>query len=222
MLLFPAHRKSPIRLRMVHLHLTLANSKGQSQCHTNFDCEYLINEYRQDICCYCQYKGSRLLAFDWHIYIWPWPILKVKVNRNSISKIRKLSQRCISPYVSVYVKIWSFHSRLLFRQNWTLFWYIRRQETPIMYIVMLEPLNVISTTAKASFHGFFQCNLRSSRSSCFVWSNYIFTVIKMYAGRTLRSSQDKRSLMTDLRALAHPVTITFMKVCSTNSIDVVR
>ena len=30
--------------------------------------------------CYCQYIESCLLALDWYIYIWPWPMLKVDVN----------------------------------------------------------------------------------------------------------------------------------------------
>ena len=75
-------------IRMVYLHLILDHSKGQSQGHANFDNEYLVNGDRYDKYCYCWYIGSRLLAFDWCIYIWHWPILnvKVKIIRNSIAK----------------------------------------------------------------------------------------------------------------------------------------
>ena len=37
------HRKSLIGFRMVHILLTLAHSKGQSQGHENIDCEYLVS-----------------------------------------------------------------------------------------------------------------------------------------------------------------------------------
>ena len=75
----PTYRKSLIGFRLVHLHLTLTHSKGQSQGHANFYCEYLVNGDRLDRYCYCQYIGCCLLALDCCIYIWLWLILKVKV-----------------------------------------------------------------------------------------------------------------------------------------------
>ena len=74
-------------LSMVYFkHLTLANSKRQDHVYAYFDCEYLSNCNRQDKHCYCECIGSRLLALDCYIYICPWPMLKVKVIRNSIAK----------------------------------------------------------------------------------------------------------------------------------------
>ena len=59
--------------------MTSADSEGQGQGHANFECESLIHGDRQNrYCCY-QYIGSRLLALNWHIYIRPWPILKIKI-----------------------------------------------------------------------------------------------------------------------------------------------
>ena len=40
-LLVPTHRKQYIGHRLMHLHLTLARSKGQD--HIHFDCEYFVN-----------------------------------------------------------------------------------------------------------------------------------------------------------------------------------
>ena len=34
---------------MMHLHLTLAHSKGQCQGHAHFDCEYKVNSDRANI-----------------------------------------------------------------------------------------------------------------------------------------------------------------------------
>ena len=71
--------------RMVYLHLTLVYSKDQSQGHTNFDWEYLVNGDRWSKYYYCKLIGSCLLAFEWCVYIWPWLNLNVKVIRNSIA-----------------------------------------------------------------------------------------------------------------------------------------
>ena len=65
--------------RIFYLQLTLAHCNGQSLGSANFDYEYLLYGDKRDKYCSCQWLGSRLFAFDWCIYIWPWPILKVKV-----------------------------------------------------------------------------------------------------------------------------------------------
>ena len=44
-----------------------------------FICNYLTNGDRYDKHCYGQHIGSCMWPFDWHIYISPWPILKIKV-----------------------------------------------------------------------------------------------------------------------------------------------
>ena len=36
---------------------------------------------------YCRHIGRRLLAFEWYIYIWPWPILQVNVKVMRISTV---------------------------------------------------------------------------------------------------------------------------------------
>ena len=41
-LLSQMHRKSYIDFRLMYLHLTLTQAKGQSQGHAHFDCEYLV------------------------------------------------------------------------------------------------------------------------------------------------------------------------------------
>ena len=43
------------------------------------DSEYLANGYRYGKHCPCQHIGSRIQPFDWHIYIYSWPVLMVKV-----------------------------------------------------------------------------------------------------------------------------------------------
>ena len=45
----------------------LGNSKGQSQGHANFYCEYLANGDRWGKYCYCNYIRSRLLSF--YVYL---------------------------------------------------------------------------------------------------------------------------------------------------------
>ena len=62
------HRKSRIGFGMVYLHLTLAHSKCQSQGHTNFDCEYLVNDDRMNIS--TADTESCSLTFEWCISIW--------------------------------------------------------------------------------------------------------------------------------------------------------
>ena len=64
---------------MVYLHFTFARYKGQNLGHAYFDREYLINGDRYDKCCYRRCIGSRLLAFEWYLYIWLWSILNMKV-----------------------------------------------------------------------------------------------------------------------------------------------
>ena len=85
--------------------MTLTCFQGQNQGHANFDCEYLVNGDRESKYHYCRYVGSRLLAFEWCIYILLWLILIVLFNnnRNSISKNSiKVSHVEISQYVGVY------------------------------------------------------------------------------------------------------------------------
>ena len=54
--------------------------KGKNQGHPNIDCEYLVNGDRTNIEIELPtHRKSRLLAFEWCNYIWPWTILKVKV-----------------------------------------------------------------------------------------------------------------------------------------------
>ena len=57
----------------------LTHSRGQSQGYANWDSAYLVNGDRYDKYCYRQNIGSRLLVVDCWFYIWPWPILKVKI-----------------------------------------------------------------------------------------------------------------------------------------------
>ena len=65
--------------RLVYLHSTLAHTKGQDHHHVSFDCEYPANGDRYGRHCYWKQIESHIWAFDYHIYIWPWPILMVKV-----------------------------------------------------------------------------------------------------------------------------------------------
>ena len=45
-LLLPIRMMSPIDIRMVYLHLTLAHTRGQCQVHAHFDCESFENSDR--------------------------------------------------------------------------------------------------------------------------------------------------------------------------------
>ena len=101
-LLLPIHRKWPIGFRLVYLHLTLAQSKGQDQRLAYFDSKYLVKVV--EMANITSIRKSAL-TFDWHIYIWPWPILKVKVNRNATLKNSETESRRISPYVNVYAAL---------------------------------------------------------------------------------------------------------------------
>ena len=78
-------------LSLVHLHFTLAHFKGQGQGHSHLDNEHLENG---DIYCnkfdYHQI-ASRAWAFNRHIYVRSWPILKVKVKPISAMYILKMA-----------------------------------------------------------------------------------------------------------------------------------
>ena len=107
-ILLPILTKLPIGFRLVYLHLSLAYSKDQGQAY--FDSEYLVDGDIYDKHCYCHYTGNRLLAFNWYIYIWHWPILKVKVKiiRNSIAKnsiklSHALRQRSCCPFLFFFI-----------------------------------------------------------------------------------------------------------------------
>ena len=52
---------------MVYLHFIMSLSKGQSQGHANYNGEYLVIGDRANIT--TADTGSRLLAFEWCIYI---------------------------------------------------------------------------------------------------------------------------------------------------------
>ena len=77
-LLLPTHRKLLIGFKMIYLHLTLAHSEAPDQDHACLDCKYLIKDNRLDKHYNCHQIESLLFGFDWHIYIWPWLILKMK------------------------------------------------------------------------------------------------------------------------------------------------
>ena len=79
------HRKSQVAFRLPYSYLTVANSKRQRECH--FDRKYLANGDRQHKQCHCQQMESRIRHFRWHIYLWPWPVLKVKVKVTHLSTV---------------------------------------------------------------------------------------------------------------------------------------
>ena len=76
-LLLPSNRKSCIGFRWAYSHLT--SFTGQGQDHAYFDSKYLENGDREEKHYNCSQIGCHVLAFDCHIYIWSWPIIKVKV-----------------------------------------------------------------------------------------------------------------------------------------------
>ena len=82
--------------RLIYLHLTLAHAKGQGQGHIQFDCEYLENgEKGQTLLLPTNIKYC-ISSFDWHIYIWPWPILNdvVKViNTSTVNTLQVVADR---------------------------------------------------------------------------------------------------------------------------------
>ena len=86
----PTHRKSHVAFCFVYFDLTLTHSKDQGQCHTPFDYNYLTSDGKLDKHFNWQLIESRMWPFDWHIFIWPWSILKVKVKVMRISTVNIL------------------------------------------------------------------------------------------------------------------------------------
>ena len=83
------------------LHLILANSKGQGQGYTHFENEYLGDGERYEENCYWNGIASHVCAFVWHIYLLPWPILKVKVK----DKVKHISTVNIMEMVTITIVI---------------------------------------------------------------------------------------------------------------------
>ena len=73
-----------------YLRLTLAHCQGKGQGPPFFYSEYLRNGERQKQHYYCHQIESYVLAFDKHIHICPWLILKVKVKIMDISAVNIL------------------------------------------------------------------------------------------------------------------------------------
>ena len=73
-----------------YLRLTLAHCQGKGQGSPFIYSEYLRNGERQKKHYYCHQIGSYVLAFDKHIHICPWLILKVKVKIMDISAVNIL------------------------------------------------------------------------------------------------------------------------------------
>ena len=81
------HRESPIRFPMVYLHLTLARSKGQSQGHAHFDCEYLVNGDRQGEYLLLPTRMKSPIGFRMvYLHFTLARCVKVNLFRNSIAK----------------------------------------------------------------------------------------------------------------------------------------
>ena len=93
-LLLSTNIKLHTAFTLAYLHLTLANSNGQGQGHAHFDCQYFANCDRYGNHCYWRHIRSRMWPFNWHIYIWPWLILKVKF------KVMHISTTIISQIVT--------------------------------------------------------------------------------------------------------------------------
>ena len=97
-MLLPTHRKTLIGFRLVYLHFTLANSKGQSQGHANVD--WLFRKLWQIVQTMLLTMGKKS-PIGFRLVIVTLYLGPLKSSR-SIAKNSKIESRCISPYVSVY------------------------------------------------------------------------------------------------------------------------
>ena len=68
-LLLSLNMKLSLGLQLIHLHLTLAHSKGPGQSHAQFDCEYLVNGDKYGNNYYCRHIGSHVWAFQCYFYV---------------------------------------------------------------------------------------------------------------------------------------------------------
>ena len=77
------NRKSYIGIQLAYLYFTFSHFKGQG--HVHFDCKYvyiftanILQMMKDRTNITNAIRESHMGFIDWHIYLWPWHILKVK------------------------------------------------------------------------------------------------------------------------------------------------
>ena len=96
-----------------YLDLLFEGQRFESATFRKFLHDYLANDDRYGTTYYCHPIGSHVLTFDWHIYVWPWPVLKIKVMH--ISPVNTLTRK-----ISLDADIWRNAAWLSFIEFFTI------------------------------------------------------------------------------------------------------
>ena len=79
-----------LNLQITCIYLTVTNCKCQHQGHAYFEQRISWKLWNKWQTPRVPENMKSSLAFDWHIYIWSWPVLKVKVNVTHILTVNIL------------------------------------------------------------------------------------------------------------------------------------